>query len=45
VADGVVVGSALVKLFEEYRGEELKKRVGSFIAALKKGMSDSLTPS
>jgi tryptophan synthase alpha chain len=42
VADGVVVGSALVKMFEEYRGEELKKKVGGFIAALKKGMSDSL---
>jgi tryptophan synthase alpha chain len=45
VADGVVVGSALVKLFEEYRGEELKKRVGVFIAALKKGISGSLPPS
>jgi tryptophan synthase alpha chain len=44
VADGVVVGSALVKLFEEYRGEALKNKVGSLIAALKKGMSDARTP-
>jgi len=42
VADGVVVGSALVKLFEEYRGEDLKKRVGQFISDLKRGISESL---
>jgi tryptophan synthase alpha chain len=40
VADGVVVGSALVKLFEEFRGQELINRVGSFIAELKAGISD-----
>ena len=39
VADGVVVGSALVKFFEEFSGQELKKRVGSFIAELKAGIS------
>jgi tryptophan synthase alpha chain len=39
VADGVVVGSALVKLFEEFKGLELKKRVGSFIAELKAGIA------
>jgi len=39
VADGVVVGSALVKLFEEFRGQELIKRVKSFIAELKAGIS------
>jgi tryptophan synthase alpha chain len=39
VADGVVVGSALVKFFEEFRGQELKKRVGSFIAELKAGIT------
>jgi len=43
VADGVVVGSALVKLFEEYRGEELKKRVGVLIASLKRGITDCVT--
>jgi tryptophan synthase alpha chain len=39
VADGVVVGSALVKLFEEFSGAELKGRLGSFIAELKAGIS------
>lgn len=39
VADGVVVGSALVKLFEEAAGEELKKRLGDFVAALKAGIT------
>jgi len=38
VADGVVVGSALVKLFEEFSGAELKSRLGSFIAELKAGI-------
>jgi len=38
VADGVVVGSALVKLFEEFSGAELKSRIGSFVAGLKAGM-------
>jgi tryptophan synthase alpha chain len=38
VADGVVVGSALVKLFEEHGGEELRCRLGRFIAELKEGI-------
>ena len=38
VADGVVVGSAIVKLFETYRGEELRKRLRAFIAELKAGI-------
>ena len=38
VADGVVVGSALVKYFEKYRGAELVKEVGSFAASLKAGV-------
>jgi tryptophan synthase alpha chain len=37
-ADGVVVGSALVKLFEDAAGEELKHRLGEFVAALKAGI-------
>jgi len=41
VADGVVVGSALVKLFEEFTGEDLKRRLGRFIAELKAGISGS----
>jgi len=41
VADGVVVGSALVKMFEEYRDEELKKKVGQLITELKRGISET----
>ncbi len=41
VADGVVVGSALVKLFEKYRGIELKNELGRFIAELKAGIAGS----
>jgi len=41
VADGVVVGSALVKLFEESGGEELIGMVRGFIAGLKAGMKGS----
>lgn len=37
-SDGVVVGSALVKNFEQYRGQELISRAGSFVKALKDGM-------
>jgi tryptophan synthase alpha chain len=39
VADGVVVGSAIVKLFEEFHGDELKTRVRGFVADLKAGIS------
>jgi len=38
VADGVVVGSAIVKLFEEFRGDELKLKLRGFVADLKAGM-------
>lgn len=38
LADGVVVGSALVKLFEQFAGEELKEKVRAFSAALKQGI-------
>ncbi len=38
VADGVVVGSALVKLFENYRGAELLQLLGGSVSALKQGM-------
>ena len=38
VADGVVVGSALVKLFEEFKEDELKERLGGFVSALKAGV-------
>jgi tryptophan synthase alpha chain len=39
VADGVVVGSAIVRLVEQYGASpELLPRVGDFIAALKAGL-------
>jgi tryptophan synthase alpha chain len=41
VADGVVVGSALVKYFERYQGAELLKELGSFVAALKAGVNSA----
>ncbi len=39
--DGAVVGSALVKLFEKYKGQELKDNVRDFVAALKRGILDA----
>jgi len=38
VADGVVIGSALVKYFEKYQGAELLKELGAFVSALKQGV-------
>ncbi len=38
IADGVVVGSALVKFFEEYAGSELKARLTGFVTSLKTGI-------
>jgi tryptophan synthase alpha chain len=38
LADGAVVGSAIVKLFEKYQGEELKSEVKGFVSSLKKAM-------
>lgn len=40
-ADGVVVGSALVRLFEQYSGAELEKRLVESVVALKSGMLES----
>jgi tryptophan synthase alpha chain len=40
IADGVVVGSAIVKLFEEFMGEELKSNVRAFVAGLKAGIAE-----
>jgi len=39
VADGVVVGSALVKYFEKFQGVQLVQELGSFAAALKQGIA------
>lgn len=37
-ADGVVVGSAIVKLFEKYSGDRLKKELKKFVTAMKKAL-------
>lgn len=37
-ADGVVVGSAIVKLFEQHRGETLKGALATFVSSLKRGV-------
>ncbi|SNB44658.1 tryptophan synthase subunit alpha [Geobacter sp. DSM 9736] len=39
VADGVVVGSAIVKLFEEFHGDELSSRLAVFVRGLKEGIA------
>lgn len=38
LADGVVVGSAIVKLFEQYQGEELKKHLHRYVSELKQAL-------
>lgn len=38
LADGVVVGSAIVKLFERYRGEELKLQLRRYVSELKSAL-------
>ena len=38
LADGVVVGSAIVKLFEQYRGEELKRHLHRYVTELKQAL-------
>jgi tryptophan synthase alpha chain len=38
LADGIVVGSAIVKLFEQYTGAELKQHLGSYVAGLKQAL-------
>jgi len=39
LADGVVVGSAIVKLFEQYSGEQLKQQLGRYVTELKQALS------
>ncbi len=39
IADGVVVGSAIVKLFERYSGEELKEQLRQYVSLLKNALS------
>jgi len=38
LADGVVVGSAIVKLFERYCGDELKRELLTFVRSLKQAI-------
>lgn len=39
MADGVVVGSAIVKLFEQYSGEHLKSELKRFVGDIKRAVS------
>lgn len=39
LAEGVVVGSAIVKLFEQFSGEELKKQLRLYVTNLKSALS------
>ena len=39
LADGVVVGSAIVKLFQQYSGKQLEAMVRSFVGSLKEAIS------
>jgi len=41
LADGVVVGSAIVKLFQQYSGEALASELKRFVGALKQAISPS----
>lgn len=38
LADGVVVGSAIVKFFEQYKGEELKQLLHRYVTELKQAL-------
>jgi len=40
LADGVVVGSAIVKLFQQYSGAQLNHEVRRFVGSLKQALSD-----
>ncbi|MGB9080292.1 MAG: tryptophan synthase subunit alpha [Desulfuromonadaceae bacterium] len=41
LADGIVVGSAIVKLFERFSGEELKQQLRRYVSDLKHALMDS----
>ncbi|MBK5277120.1 MAG: tryptophan synthase subunit alpha [Desulfuromonadales bacterium] len=43
LADGVVVGSALVKLFQQYSGTELRTELKHFVGALKQAVTPRRT--
>jgi tryptophan synthase alpha chain len=39
LADGVVVGSAIVRLFQQYSGETLKRELSGFVGSLKRAIT------
>jgi tryptophan synthase alpha chain len=39
LADGVVVGSAIVKLFQQYSGTQLRHELSCFVRSLKQAIS------
>lgn len=39
LADGIVVGSAIVRLFEQYQGEELREQVRRFVVSIKQAIA------
>jgi tryptophan synthase alpha chain len=39
LADGIVVGSAIVKLFEKFSGEQLKLELGGYVGKLKQALT------
>lgn len=44
LADGVVVGSAIVKLFQQYTGKILEQKVGDFVSSLSRALSGTSQP-
>ena len=38
LASGIIVGSAIVKLFEQNSGDDLKKQLGSYVSGLKQAL-------
>jgi tryptophan synthase alpha chain len=42
LADGVVVGSAIVKLFEQHSGQRLKRKLKKFVTAMKRAIDSRL---
>jgi tryptophan synthase alpha chain len=42
LADGVVVGSAIVKLFEQYSGQKLKKELSRYVSEMKQAIDPGL---
>jgi tryptophan synthase alpha chain len=43
LADGVVVGSAIVKLFQQFSGKQLEDEVGILVGSLKQAIGGHVT--